>query len=73
MKSNISGSGNAISHTLRTPITCILGFTHLLFSENLTKQQREYIQHIETSAYKILSAIERISRRDKCTQENQKH
>ena len=52
------GSINAINHILRTPITCILGFSHGLSTTHLTTAQKQYTQNIETSTYHLLTAID---------------
>ena len=54
------GTANAVSHMLRTPITCILGFNHLLNSTQLTDQQKEYTQNIEKSTLQLLSALDSV-------------
>ncbi len=52
------GVTNAISHMLRTPATCILGFSRLLEATNLTSQQKEYIYNIEESTHHLLAATD---------------
>lgn len=55
---NKYGAANAASHMLRTPITCILGFSQLLNSTNLTTEQKEYVQNIEQSTHQLLSVLD---------------
>jgi len=46
-----------ISHELRTPMTSILGLTHLVLEDNLSHSQRENIQKIESSGQHMLSIL----------------
>jgi signal transduction histidine kinase/CheY-like chemotaxis protein len=46
-----------ISHELRTPMTSILGLTHLVLEDGLTHSQRENIQKIESSGQHMLSIL----------------
>lgn len=46
-----------MSHELRTPLSIILGFTDLLNKTTLTKDQREYLQAINSSGQNLLSII----------------
>lgn len=47
-----------ISHEIRTPMNGIMGFAHLLNSENLTPEQRkEYTGIINNSAKRLLSIV----------------
>lgn len=46
-----------ISHELRTPMNGILGFARLLKKTQLSKDQKDYIETIETSANKLLQLI----------------
>lgn len=46
-----------ISHELRTPMNGILGFTRLLKKTQLSKDQNDYTDTIETSANKLLQLI----------------
>ena len=45
------------SHELRTPMTAIIGLTHLVLENELPKFQREYIQKIENSAQHLIDII----------------
>jgi signal transduction histidine kinase/DNA-binding response OmpR family regulator len=46
------------THELRTPMTAIMGLTHIVLEgDELPKQQREYIQKIENSAENMLKTI----------------
>ena len=51
-------SKHMVSHVLRTPITCILGFSHILNSTDLTPKQKECLENIDKSAYQLLAATE---------------
>ncbi|CAN5422919.1 hypothetical protein BH10PSE19_BH10PSE19_00330 [soil metagenome] len=44
-----------ISHELRIPITGIIGMAHLLNETELTKRQKEYLQHIVAAANRLLT------------------
>jgi signal transduction histidine kinase/CheY-like chemotaxis protein len=46
-----------ISHELRTPMTSILGLTHLVLEDELSHAQRENIQKIESSGQHMLSIL----------------
>ena len=46
-----------ISHELRTPMNGIIGFSDLLLTTPLQDIQREYVQHVNKSAYSLLSLI----------------
>ena len=45
------------SHELRTPMTAIIGLTHLVLEDDLSKTQKDFIQKIESSAQHILSIV----------------
>ena len=45
------------SHELRTPMTAILGLTHLVLENELSKGQKDYIQRIESSAKHLLNIV----------------
>jgi signal transduction histidine kinase/DNA-binding response OmpR family regulator len=45
------------THELRTPMTAIMGLTHIVLESELPKQQKEYIQKIENSAENMLRII----------------
>lgn len=46
-----------MSHEIRTPLNAILGFVNLLIEQNLTKQQRKYLEIILSSGENLLSII----------------
>ena len=45
------------THELRTPMTAIMGLTHIVLESDLPKQQKEYIQKIENSSENMLKII----------------
>jgi len=45
------------SHELRTPMTAIMGLTHLVLENELPKFQREYIEKIQISAEHLVNII----------------
>ncbi len=45
------------SHELRTPMTAIMGLTHLMLESELPTFQKDYVQRIENSANNLLSII----------------
>lgn len=45
------------THELRTPMTAILGLTHLILENELPKFQREYIEKIQISAQHLVHII----------------
>ncbi|NPA59165.1 MAG: response regulator [Epsilonproteobacteria bacterium] len=45
------------THELRTPMTAIMGLTHIILESDLAKQQKEYIQKIENSSENMLKII----------------
>ena len=45
------------SHELRTPMTAIMGLTHLVLENELPKLQREYIQKIDDSAQHLIHIV----------------
>jgi signal transduction histidine kinase/DNA-binding response OmpR family regulator len=49
-----------ISHELRTPITGILGFTDVLSSTKIDKEQREFIKIIRKSSKELLTLVNNI-------------
>lgn len=46
-----------IAHELRTPTNSIMGFASLLYEDNLTSSQAEYVSTLKDSAYNLLSLI----------------
>jgi signal transduction histidine kinase/CheY-like chemotaxis protein len=45
------------SHELRNPMTAIIGLSHLLLEEHMSRKQTEYVQKIEGSAKYLLEII----------------
>ena len=45
------------SHELRSPLTAIMGLTHLVLENDLPKFQKSYIQNIEYSAQHLLNIV----------------
>ena len=45
------------SHELRTPMTAILGLTHLVLENDLSTSQKDYVQRIEGSAKHLLNIV----------------
>ena len=46
-----------VSHEIRTPLNGVLGLTRLLLAENLTPQQRKYVELADASAASLLELI----------------
>jgi PAS domain S-box-containing protein len=46
-----------ISHEIRTPMNAMIGMTELAFATRLTREQREYLNAIQTSANALLTLI----------------
>ncbi|HEY6168846.1 MAG TPA: ATP-binding protein [Verrucomicrobiae bacterium] len=51
---------DTMSHELRTPMHGVLGMTHLLMGSELTAEQRDYAQTVQTSAETLLKMIDEI-------------
>ncbi len=49
---------NTISHNLRTPLTCLIGFSRLLEATKLTKKQKEYLGNLQLSTCQLKINIE---------------
>lgn len=47
-----------MSHEIRTPMNGIIGMTEALHQENLTKEQKEYVEIVRKSADMLLSLID---------------
>jgi signal transduction histidine kinase/ActR/RegA family two-component response regulator len=48
---------STMSHEIRTPINGVIGIANLLKDENLTKQQKEYVDVLHFSANHLLSLV----------------
>ena len=46
-----------MSHELRTPLNAVIGFSSLLLDDNLTQDQKEYIERIRKGGEDLLSII----------------
>ncbi len=49
-----------MSHEVRTPLSCVIGTTHLLLETPLNTQQREYVETVRASGESLLVLIDDI-------------
>ncbi|MDD3078984.1 MAG: PAS domain S-box protein [Paludibacter sp.] len=49
-----------MSHEIRTPLNVIIGMIRELSKENLTKNQRTYLEHSEAASYHLLSIVNNV-------------
>lgn len=46
-----------ISHELRTPMNAVIGLSNLLLEDELTRRQRDYLEHIRSGATVLLGVL----------------
>lgn len=46
-----------MSHEIRTPMNAIVGFTELTLSASVTREQREFLERIQTASHNLLGII----------------
>ncbi|MFT3902222.1 MAG: response regulator [Niabella sp.] len=46
-----------MSHELRTPLNSLIGFSNLLAQTNVDKEQKEYLDIIQTNGYNLLNIV----------------
>ncbi|MCZ2473917.1 PAS domain S-box protein [Aquirufa ecclesiirivi] len=49
-----------MSHEIRTPLNAVIGFTELLTQSELSTEQKEYLEHIQTAGDNLLVIINEI-------------
>lgn len=47
----------AMSHEIRTPLNGVIGFSDILLKTEMTKKQKEYLNHVKISAHSLLDLI----------------
>ena len=63
----ITMNQNDFSHTLRTPLTGILGFADILQKEDLTKKQSHCVEYIVRASQEILHFVETAEQKTRST------